>query len=107
MNVFDENFSAKALVAKIRERLSPRELEVFFPLARGMRMKQVAAMLNISYKTAMSHHSRIMRRLEVNSVAEVAVLAWRVRKELNEKQLTTPISGAIIGATNAPTQSKE
>ena len=57
------------------ERLSPREREVFLHLLRGQLNKQVAADLDITERTIKLHRSRILEKLEVNSMAEMARLA--------------------------------
>jgi two-component system response regulator NreC len=57
--------------------LTPRELEVLRLLARGMTNKQLAAELDMSVRTAESHHANIMAKLAVNSLAELIRIAIR------------------------------
>jgi len=57
--------------------LTPRELEVLRLLARGMTNKQLAAELDMSVRTAESHHANIMAKLGVNSLAELIRVAIR------------------------------
>jgi len=57
--------------------LTPRELDVLRMLARGKSNKLLAADLEMSVRTAESHHSNIMAKLEVRSLAELIRLAIR------------------------------
>lgn len=61
------------------ESLSPRELEVLVQLARGLAIKQVAALLGISAKTVDNHAQHLMAKLDVHSRAELVRLAIRER----------------------------
>ena len=58
-------------------RLSFRELEVLEALIAGLSNKEVGAKLHISERTVEVHRSRIMRRLEVDSFAELVRMAVR------------------------------
>lgn len=51
--------------------LSPREREVVQLVAEGKSSKEVAVALGISVKTAETHRSNIMRKLEMHSVSEL------------------------------------
>ena len=57
--------------------LTPRELDVLRMLARGKSNKELANDLDMSVRTAESHHSNIMAKLEVNSLADLIRLAIR------------------------------
>ena len=57
--------------------LTPREREVVQLLAEGKSTKEVAAMLNLSTKTAETHRSNIMRKLNIHSVSELVLYAVR------------------------------
>jgi DNA-binding NarL/FixJ family response regulator len=57
--------------------LTPRELDVLRMLARGKSNKELANDLEMSVRTAESHHSNIMAKLEVRSLAELIRLAIR------------------------------
>lgn len=57
--------------------LTPRELAVLRLLARGMTNKELAAELNMSVRTAESHHANLMAKLGVNSLAELVRIAIR------------------------------
>ncbi|MGD9689886.1 MAG: LuxR C-terminal-related transcriptional regulator [Phycisphaerales bacterium] len=59
--------------------LSPREIEVFVQLARGLSMKQVAALLSLSVKTVDNHAQHLMAKLRIHSRAELVRLAIRER----------------------------
>jgi DNA-binding NarL/FixJ family response regulator len=62
------------------ERLTPREREVVQLLAEGKTSKEVATTLDISTKTAETHRSNIMRKLEFHSVSEI--VRYAVRNEM-------------------------
>ena len=57
--------------------LSPRESELLPLLARGMKLRDSAARMSITYKTADSHRTRLMRKLGVQSRVELARYAIR------------------------------
>jgi len=60
-----------------RDHLTPREREVIQLLAEGKTSKEVAAALNLSVKTAETHRTNIMRKLDLHSVADVTLYALR------------------------------
>ncbi len=55
--------------------LTPREREVVQLLAEGKSSKEVASHLNLSVKTAETHRSNIMRKLNLHSVSELVLYA--------------------------------
>jgi FixJ family two-component response regulator len=57
------------------DRLTSREREVFLHLIGGQLNKQVAADLEISERTIKLHRANIFKKLEVDSMAEMARLA--------------------------------
>jgi two-component system response regulator NreC len=57
--------------------LSPRELEVFDMLVHGYDNAAVAAHMCISAKTVDTHRTKIMRKLDVHSLAELIRFATR------------------------------
>jgi two-component system response regulator NreC len=57
--------------------LTPRELDVLHLLARGRTNKELAAELDMSVRTAESHHASIMSKLNVESLADLIRLAIR------------------------------
>jgi NarL family two-component system response regulator LiaR len=59
--------------------LIPRELDVLHLLARGKSNKALAAELDISVRTAESHHSNIMAKLNVQSLGDLVRIAFRDR----------------------------
>jgi RNA polymerase sigma factor (sigma-70 family) len=58
--------------------LTPREREVFDLLVRGKPHKQVAFALGISERTVKLHRHQLVQKLEVRSLAELAVIAERL-----------------------------
>jgi len=57
--------------------LSPREREIVQLLAEGRSNKEVARTLNISVKTAETHRSNIMRKMEFKSLSDLVRYAVR------------------------------
>jgi DNA-binding NarL/FixJ family response regulator len=60
-----------------RSLLSSRELEVLQLLVEGMSTKQIASSLRLSIKTIESHRSRIMKKIDVNNIADLTRYAIR------------------------------
>jgi DNA-binding NarL/FixJ family response regulator len=67
---------AAADISAVRS-LTPREREVVQLLAEGKSTKEVAVALNLSVKTAETHRSNIMRKLDIHSVSELVLYAVR------------------------------
>lgn len=57
--------------------LTPKELEVMRLLAMGQSNKELAVLLEISVRTAESHHASILAKLGVNSIGDIVRLAIR------------------------------
>ena len=60
------------------EKLSHREKEIFLMLAEGRSVKQAAFDLGLSPKTVETYKYRLMRKLEIETVVDLAKLAIRV-----------------------------
>jgi DNA-binding NarL/FixJ family response regulator len=60
-----------------REILTPREREIVQLLAEGKSTKEVAVVLNLSVKTAETHRSNLMRKLNLHSISELVLYAVR------------------------------
>jgi DNA-binding NarL/FixJ family response regulator len=58
-------------------RLTPREREILQLLAEGNSNKEVAGKLGISVKTAETHRSRVMAKLNLNSITDLVRYAVR------------------------------
>jgi DNA-binding NarL/FixJ family response regulator len=58
-----------------KSRITSREREIVQLLAEGKSSKEVAVALNISVKTAETHRSNIMRKLNLHSVSELVLYA--------------------------------
>jgi len=57
------------------EQLTPREHQVLQYLGRGLTNKEVAQRLGLSHRTVEDHRARIMKKLDVKSLAELVRLA--------------------------------
>jgi FixJ family two-component response regulator len=71
------------------ERLTPREHEVLELVVAGKMNKQIAAQLGTAEQTVKQHRGRVMRKLQVDSVAELVRLVERA-----SGQVTAPITSA-------------
>src|SRR5271157_273437 len=60
-----------------REPLSPRERQILQLLAEGRSTKEVATALDITVKTAETHRSNIMRKLDLHCITDVVRYAIR------------------------------
>jgi FixJ family two-component response regulator len=72
-----ENRAQRTEIATIREQISsltPREYEVMTFVITGILNKQIAAELTISEETIKIHRGRVMKKLEIESVAELVRL---------------------------------
>jgi FixJ family two-component response regulator len=72
--------AANALGNAFRQRVSAltrRENDVFRAVIEGLKNKQIAAKLGIAEKTVKIHRARIMKKMEVRSVAQLARIAER------------------------------
>ena len=58
--------------------LSPRERAVFALVVRGKLNKQIASDLHITERTVKAHRARVMRKMKVDSVAELVKTAVRL-----------------------------
>jgi len=59
--------------------LSQREIELLPLLARGMTLREAASKMAVSYKTADSYRTSLLRKLGVRGRVELARLAIRER----------------------------
>jgi DNA-binding NarL/FixJ family response regulator len=57
--------------------LTPREREVIQLVAEGKTTKEVASALSLSVKTAETHRTNLMRKLDLHSVADLTLYAVR------------------------------
>lgn len=65
-----------------RSRLTAREREIVQLLAEGKSNKQVAVALGISVKTAETHRTSIMRKLDLHSISDL--VRYAIRNEIVE-----------------------
>jgi DNA-binding NarL/FixJ family response regulator len=62
--------------------LSPREMEVFSYLVKGMRAKDIAELLRISPKTVDTYRATLMRKLNVHDI--VGLVKFAIERNLTE-----------------------
>jgi RNA polymerase sigma factor (sigma-70 family) len=70
-------------IKQLLDSLKPREREVFLLVAAGMPNKRIAARLGVSLPTVKLHRGRLMRKLQLGSVVELARLAEKARSLLS------------------------
>jgi DNA-binding NarL/FixJ family response regulator len=73
---FARSAPSRAEAPKGMDELTPRELEVFKLLARGLSNAEVAAELVVSETTVKTHVARILMKLEVRDRVQAVVLAY-------------------------------
>jgi DNA-binding NarL/FixJ family response regulator len=61
----------------IRERLTPHEREIVRLVATGKSSKEISSSLGIRVKTAETHRTNVMRKLDLHSVSELVRYAIR------------------------------
>jgi DNA-binding NarL/FixJ family response regulator len=76
--------------------LTPREREVIQLLAEGKSSKEVASVLNLSTKTAETHRSNIMRKLDIHSIRDLVVYA--VKNDIIQVQVSSPVPNPAEGS---------
>jgi FixJ family two-component response regulator len=78
----NETWQQNREIRKLKERyetLTAREREVMGLLISGMLTKQIASRLGISEVTAQVHRSQVMRKMSVNSPAELGRIAEKLK----------------------------
>jgi len=66
-----------ATIKRHMKTLSPRELEVFHLVARGMLNKQIASKRGTALQTIKVHRGRVMQKMQARSVTELIRLAQK------------------------------
>jgi len=79
-----------------RNQLTAREREVVQLLAEGKSSKEVAATLGLSVKTAETHRSNIMRKLELHSIS--ALVLYAIQNKIVEVAGPLPSDGSTRAA---------
>jgi len=77
-----EERKSRILSEEIRFRyasLSERELEVFYLVVRGKLNKEIAYELGNSERTVKAHRSSVMEKMQVNSLAELVLIATQLK----------------------------
>jgi len=66
----------------VQEQLTPREIEVLRLIAEGASGKEIAERLGIAFRTARSHRSNLMDKLDLHDTA--ALVRYAIRNGLIE-----------------------
>ncbi len=86
LEIDQRNRASRLAYQEIAERidsLTPRELEVLKYVVKGDSSRDVAAKLEISFKTVEAHRARIMKKMEAHGVAELIRMWLKVFEEDN------------------------
>ncbi len=65
-----------------KDTLTGRELQVLRLMAEGLSTKEIGAKLQVTFKTAASHRSRILAKLGVHET--ISAVRWAIRSGLVE-----------------------
>ncbi len=96
----DKGYRGSSNEPPMSAKLTPREREVIQLLAEGKSSKEVACLLNLSTKTAETHRSNIMRKLDFHSIRDLVVYA--VKNDIIQVQM--PSSATAPTPTTVPTE---
>ena len=77
---------------KRMEKLTARESQVMALVVKGMLNKQIAFVLGTVEKTIKVHRARVMRKMEVNSVADLVRITEKIGMPANQ-QIDDPVIG--------------
>lgn len=84
-------------------RLTPRERAIFVRILRGERNKQIAAVLDSREATVKVHRSRLMRKLEARTLAQLLQLGRELEGRLEEAEdQPVPSPRPYLPAPEAP-----
>lgn len=85
MSIYSGIDSIKSIVSRVCEQkhvpyentreLSPREKEVVVGIVKGMSNKEIAAKINVSVNTVMTHRRNIVSKLQIHSPAGLTIYA--------------------------------
>ena len=75
--------------------LSPRERQVFERVVRGKMNKEIARELGSTERTIKAHRQRVMEKIHVTSLAELAMIAERIGIFASEMPRHMPASNAV------------
>jgi len=71
-------------------RLTPRENEILHLVVEGLSSKEIAAKLNVSFKTVEAHRAKIMRKMEAESVAQLVRMVVSSKPFVEERNTAPP-----------------
>ena len=78
LHQFETRESNCAIAATSECPLTNREVEILRLMGDGLTTKAIAARLNIAFKTAACHRSRVLQKLSVQST--VSAVRWAIKQ---------------------------
>ncbi|MEZ9200157.1 response regulator transcription factor [Shewanella sp. 10N.286.54.B9] len=69
-----QRYVVQEMLDKKLATLTPREMEVMEKVLQGKLNKVIAAELNVAQRTLELHRQKVMQKMQVNNVAELAFL---------------------------------
>lgn len=97
-------FMLRTRATVLLQRLTPRERTIFAHIIRGERNKQIAATLQSQEATVKVHRSRLMRKLEARTLAELLHIGREVEALLADDDDPPPAPAGKVAST--PTASR-
>ena len=85
-------------IGTLVRKLSPREREVLSHVIAGLRNKEIAEILGVGVKTIKVHRGRAMKKMEVDSVAELVRITTKV--SLQPDQITRSLTQEAMNGHN-------
>lgn len=90
LNISSSESRLRNLLTRL-ETLTHREREVFEQLAQGLMSVEVASYLDLSPKTVKIHKSRILEKMGVSSVQELAILFFELHLHQSKSEVSSEI----------------
>ena len=85
-------------IGTLVRKLSPREREVLSHVIAGLRNKEIAELLGVGVKTIKVHRGRAMKKMEVDSVADLVRITTKV--SLQPDQITRSLTQEAMNGHN-------
>lgn len=105
-DAWQAEFMLRNRAAVLLRRLTPRERTIFAHILRGERNKQIASALQSQEATVKVHRSRLMRKLEARTLAELLHIGREVEALLADDDDPPPAPAGRVASTPAATRAR-